>query len=73
MVEKNSDMHNKGKEPKTTKDQSKTVIGRKTRKIKGDEMKQQKIVEKVDINKEIIDMWQQLYVTQKAKYEPKKP
>ncbi|BFG37862.1 hypothetical protein CerSpe_241360 [Prunus speciosa] len=81
MVRKNSDVHNKGKEPKTTKDQSKTVIGRKSSyfnylKIKGDEMKQQKIVEKVDTKtkkKEIVDMWQQLDATYKAEYEPKKP
>ncbi|XP_021834492.1 uncharacterized protein LOC110774264 [Prunus avium] len=80
MVGKNGDEHNKGKEPKTTKDQSKTVIGRKSSyfnymKIKGDEMKQQKIVEKVNTKtkKEIVDMWQQLDATHKAEYEPKKP
>ncbi|KAL6272637.1 hypothetical protein ACE6H2_023329 [Prunus campanulata] len=80
MVRKNSDVHNKGKEPKTTKDQSKTVIGRKSSyfnylKLKGDKMKQQKIVEKVDTKtkKEIVDMWQQLDATYKAEYEPKKP
>lgn len=30
MVRKNSDVHSKGKNPKTTKDESKMVIHRKT-------------------------------------------
>ncbi|XP_034210631.1 uncharacterized protein LOC117623771 isoform X1 [Prunus dulcis] len=80
MVKKNNDVHSKGKNPKTTKDESKMVIHRKTGyfnflKIKGDEMKKQKIVEKVDTKtkKEIANMWQKLDATQKAKYESKTP
>ncbi|CAB4309093.1 unnamed protein product [Prunus armeniaca] len=56
------------------------VIHRKTGyfnflKTKGDEMKAQKIVEKVDMKtkKEIANMWQKLDATQKAEYESKTP